>query len=51
MTHTVNKYRNVRTEVDGIKFASKKEARRYQELRLLEKAGNDYIADGRAVRN
>jgi hypothetical protein len=25
--------------VDGIRFASKKEARRYQELRLLEKAG------------
>jgi uncharacterized protein DUF1064 len=25
--------------VDGIRFASKKEARRYQELKLLEKAG------------
>jgi hypothetical protein len=25
--------------VDGIRFASQKEARRYQELRLLEKAG------------
>ncbi len=27
------------TEVDGIKFASKKEARRWQELMLLERAG------------
>jgi hypothetical protein len=26
--------------VDGIRFASKKEARRYMELRLLEKAGH-----------
>jgi len=35
----VNKYRNVKTEVDGIVFASKKEADRYQELKLLERAG------------
>jgi len=34
-----SKYRNVRTEVDGIVFASKAEARRYLELRLLERAG------------
>lgn len=34
-----SKYRNVRTEVDGITFASKAEARRYQELKLLERAG------------
>lgn len=34
-----HKYGAVPTEVDGIRFASKKEARRYQELRLLEKAG------------
>lgn len=34
-----SKYRNIRTIVDGHKFASKKEARRYTELRLLEKAG------------
>lgn len=34
-----SKYRAVPTVVDGIRFASKKEARRYQELRLLEKAG------------
>ena len=32
------KYRNVRTVVDGIEFDSKKEAKRYQELKLLEKA-------------
>lgn len=34
-----SKYRAKRTEVDGITFASMKEARRYQELKLLEKAG------------
>lgn len=35
----MSKYGAIRTEVDGIKFASKKEARRYSELRLLERAG------------
>lgn len=35
----MSKYKAVRTEVDGITFASKKEARRYQELKLLLKAG------------
>jgi hypothetical protein len=34
-----HKYGAVKTEVDGIVFASKKEAKRYQELKLLEKAG------------
>lgn len=34
-----NKYGNRRTEVDGISFASAKEARRYGELKLLERAG------------
>ena len=34
-----NKYKNTPTVVDGIKFASKKEAVRYQELLILEKAG------------
>lgn len=34
-----NKYRNEKVTVDGVVFDSKKEARRYQELRLLEKAG------------
>lgn len=33
------KYRNRRTVVDGISFASAKEARRYGELKLLERAG------------
>ncbi len=34
-----NKYGAVKTEVDGIKFDSKAEAKRYMELKLLEKAG------------
>jgi len=34
----MNKYRNQETVVDGIKFQSKKEANRYCELKLLEKA-------------
>ena len=34
-----HKYHAKPTVVDGIRFASQKEARRYQELRLLEKAG------------
>lgn len=37
---TLRKYRNVKTEVDGIQFDSLKEARRWGELRLLEKAGH-----------
>jgi hypothetical protein len=39
----MNKYRNIRTTVDGVEFASKKEAKRYGDLRLLERAGE--IAD------
>lgn len=35
----MNKYRNQPTEVDGIRFASKAEARRYANLKLLERAG------------
>ena len=35
----MQKYRNKKVAVDGILFDSKKEARRYTELRLLEKAG------------
>lgn len=35
----MNKYRNRKTEVDGITFDSRKEAKRYQELKLLERAG------------
>lgn len=34
-----NKYHAEKVEVDGEKFDSRKEARRWQDLRLLEKAG------------
>lgn len=34
-----SKYGAVKTEIDGITFDSKHEASRYQELRLLEQAG------------
>lgn len=33
------KYRNKKTVQDGITFDSKKEARRYAELKMLERAG------------
>lgn len=36
----LNKYRNIKTQVDGIKFDSKKEANRYCELKLLLKTGD-----------
>ena len=36
---TRSKYSAVRTEIDGVKFASKKEARRYVVLRDQERAG------------
>ena len=35
----VNKYHNVRVKTDGINFDSKKEERRYQDLKLLHRAG------------
>jgi hypothetical protein len=35
----VNKYGAIPTVVDGVRFASRAEASRYSELRLLEKAG------------
>ncbi|SRR6266487_2261191 len=35
----MNKYRNITTIADGIAFDSKREARRYQELLVLERAG------------
>ena len=38
-----SKYRNRKVEIDGIVFDSVKEGRRYQELKLLEKAG--YVKD------
>ena len=34
-----NKYSNIKVEMDGETFDSRKEARRYYELKLLEKAG------------
>ena len=34
-----NKFRNKKTEVDGITFHSLKESRRYSELKLLARAG------------
>lgn len=33
------KYRNIKTEVNGIVFDSKREAARYMELTLLQRAG------------
>ena len=33
-----SKYRSIKTTVDGITFDSKKEAKRYQELKLLQRA-------------
>lgn len=35
----IGKYNAVKTKVEGITFDSKREAARYQELRLLERAG------------
>ena len=37
-----SKYHNRKIELDGITFDSAKEARRWQELKLLEKAGEIY---------
>lgn len=37
--YRTNKYRNRQVTVDGIVFDSIKEAKRFQELRLLERAG------------
>ena len=34
-----NKYRAIKTEVDGIKFDSKAEARRYGQLKVLKNTG------------
>ncbi len=36
---TKGKYKSIKVEVDGITFDSRKEANRYAELRLMEKAG------------
>ena len=39
MNERRGKYNAIKTEVDGIKFHSRKEAVRYQELKFLEMAG------------
>ena len=39
MSRRGNKYRAIKTEVDGIVFDSRSEARRFRVLKLLEKAG------------
>lgn len=38
----MTKYKSVKTEINGINFASKKEASRYMELVTLEKHGDIY---------
>ena len=35
----MTKYKAIPTEIDGIRFASKKEATRYSQLKLLQRAG------------
>ena len=40
MNWTRNKYKAVKTTIDGITFDSKREAKRYTELKILEKAGH-----------
>ena len=44
-----NKYNAKNVSVDGIEFDSKKEARRYQELLLLQKAGEIYMLERQKV--
>lgn len=39
MYRSSSKYHAVKTQIDGITFDSKREANRYQELKLLERAG------------
>lgn len=59
-----SKYRAIKTVVDGVTFDSRKEGRRYRELRLLEQAGviedlclqphfllqEAYVKNGKSVR-
>ena len=37
--HPKNKYMNEKVEVDGLKFDSRKEAKRYRELKLMQELG------------
>jgi len=39
MKYPHHKFKAQRTELDGIKFASKKEAKYYQDLKLLQQVG------------
>ena len=48
-TAKTNKYNAKKVSVDGIEFDSKKEARRYQELLLLQKAGEIYLLERQKV--
>ena len=45
ITAKTNKYNAKKVSVDGIEFDSKKEAKRYQELLLLQKAGEIYMLE------
>lgn len=47
-----HKYKAVKTVVDGITFPSKKEASRYSQLKLLERAGkiSNLVVTGKAKR-
>lgn len=48
-TAKTNKYNAKKVSVDGIEFDSKKEAKRYQELLLLQKAGEIYLLERQKV--
>lgn len=48
-TAKTNKYNAKKVSVDGIEFDSKKEARRYQELLLLQKSGEIYLLERQKV--
>ena len=48
-TAKTNKYNAKKVSVDGIEFDSKKEARRSQELLLLQKAGEIYMLERQKV--
>lgn len=45
----MNKYKNIKTIVDGITFDSKKEANRYIELKLMQSEGEIYDLERQPV--
>lgn len=47
-----NKFHAIKTVVDGITFDSKREAKRYQDLKLLQRAGEiqDLVVDKASLR-